>query len=29
MYFGDLDNNMRCYTAPERWISPDDQIFQE
>jgi hypothetical protein len=23
MYFGDLDNNTRCYVAPERWRSPD------
>ena len=22
MYFGDLNNNTRCYVAPERWISP-------
>ena len=22
MYFGDLDNNIRCYVAPERWRSP-------
>ena len=21
-YFGDLDNNIRCYTAPERWKTP-------
>ena len=21
-YFGDLDNNIRCYVAPERWYSP-------
>ena len=25
MYFGDLDNNTRCYVAPERWRSPDQQ----
>jgi len=22
MYFGFLDNNFRCYIAPERWFSP-------
>jgi phosphoinositide-3-kinase regulatory subunit 4 len=21
-FFGDLDNNSRCYLAPERWRSP-------
>ncbi len=21
MYFGYLDNNNRCYTAPERWLA--------
>lgn len=25
-YFGDLDNNIRCYTAPERWKSPTDSF---
>jgi hypothetical protein len=24
MYFGYLDNNIRCYTAPERWRSPNE-----
>lgn len=23
-FFGDLDNNIRCYVAPERWRSPTD-----
>jgi phosphoinositide-3-kinase regulatory subunit 4 len=23
-YFGFLDNNLRCYLAPERWRSPPD-----
>ena len=22
MFFGDLDNNKRCYLAPERWLTP-------
>lgn len=26
MYFGDLDNNVRCYTAPERWRSPTEEF---
>jgi phosphoinositide-3-kinase regulatory subunit 4 len=26
--FGDLDNNIRCYTAPERWRSPNDSFAQ-
>lgn len=25
-YFGDLDNNIRCYAAPERWRSPDESF---
>jgi len=28
MYFGDLDNNIRCYLAPERWRSPP-QVLDE
>ena len=28
-YFGDLDNNTRCYTAPERWRSPTDQFSKD
>jgi phosphoinositide-3-kinase regulatory subunit 4 len=26
LYFGDLDNNNRCYLAPERWITPPQTI---
>jgi phosphoinositide-3-kinase regulatory subunit 4 len=26
MYFGDLDNNNRCYLAPERWITPPKKL---
>ena len=25
-FFGDLDNNIRCYAAPERWYSPPERI---
>jgi phosphoinositide-3-kinase regulatory subunit 4 len=25
-FFGDLDNNIRCYVAPERWCSPQDKV---
>lgn len=25
-FFGDLDNNIRCYTAPERWYSPTEKV---
>jgi phosphoinositide-3-kinase, regulatory subunit 4 len=26
MYFGDMENNKRCYLAPERWRSPGQPI---
>jgi len=26
MYFGDMDNNKRCYLAPERWMSPGQPV---
>ena len=26
MYFGDLDNNTRCYIAPERWLTPPQTV---
>jgi phosphoinositide-3-kinase regulatory subunit 4 len=26
MYFGDMDNNVRCYLAPERWRSPGQPV---
>ena len=26
MFFGDLDNNRRCYLAPERWLTPPQNI---
>lgn len=30
MYFGFLDNNFRCYIAPERWHSPGSKApFKE
>ena len=29
MYFGELDNNKRCYTAPERWRSPQDKFEKD
>jgi phosphoinositide-3-kinase, regulatory subunit 4 len=29
MYFGDLDNNNRCYLAPERWITPPTKINEQ
>jgi len=25
-FFGDLDNNIRCYAAPERWFSPTEKV---
>ena len=25
MYFGDLDNNIRCYLAPERWLTKPEK----
>jgi len=25
-FFGDLDNNIRCYAASERWYSPPERI---
>lgn len=25
MYFGDLDNNNKCYIAPERWVKNVDE----
>jgi phosphoinositide-3-kinase, regulatory subunit 4 len=28
MYFGDMDNNVRCYLAPERWRSPGQATNQ-
>lgn len=27
-YFGHLDNNIRCYTAPERWRSSKDALMK-
>ena len=26
MYFGDLENNTRCYLAPERWLTPPQTL---
>ena len=26
MYFGELDNNTRCYVAPERWLTPPQTL---
>jgi phosphoinositide-3-kinase, regulatory subunit 4 len=26
LYFGHLDNNIRCYTAPERWTSQKSTV---
>lgn len=25
MYFGDLENNIRCYLAPERWLTKPEK----
>jgi phosphoinositide-3-kinase, regulatory subunit 4 len=27
-YFGFLDNNQRCYLAPERWITPPQTVSE-
>ncbi len=29
MYFGDMDNNQRCYIAPERWRSPGQPVNEK